>query len=81
MNSEVSKDTAKGEWLIYDDVAAGAPPPETVEEEVPWRILIVDDDVDVHVVTRFSLRNVHLSWASPETVSRLYCQGGVWRVA
>lgn len=57
MNSEVSKDTAKGEWLIYDDVA-GAPPPETVEEEVPWRVLIVDDDVDVHVVTRFSLRNV-----------------------
>jgi PAS domain S-box-containing protein len=58
MNSEVSKDTAKGEWLIYDDVAAGAPPPETVEEEIPWRVLIVDDDVDVHVVTRFSLRNV-----------------------
>jgi PAS domain S-box-containing protein len=58
MNSEVSKDTNKGEWLIYDDVAAGAPPPETVEEEIPWRVLIVDDDVDVHVVTRFSLRNV-----------------------
>ncbi len=58
MNSEVSKDTTKGEWLIYDDVAAGAPPPEAVEEEIPWRVLIVDDDVDVHVVTRFSLRNV-----------------------
>jgi PAS domain S-box-containing protein len=58
MNSEVSKDTKKGEWLIYDDAAAGAPPPETVVEEEPWRVLIVDDDVDVHVVTRFSLRNV-----------------------
>jgi PAS domain S-box-containing protein len=58
MNSEVSKDTTKGEWLIYDDAAAGAPPPDTAVEEIPWRVLIVDDDVDVHVVTRFSLRNV-----------------------
>ncbi|MET0319687.1 MAG: PAS domain-containing protein [Duganella sp.] len=46
------------DWMIDDDgpdpagaaAAAGAPP--------PWRVLIVDDDVDVHVVTKFSLSNV-----------------------
>ena len=59
MNTKVSTDTETKEWLI-DDVAAGravAPAaPETGEQ--PWRILIVDDDVDVHVVTRLALRNV-----------------------
>lgn len=28
-------------------------------ESSPWRILIVDDDVDVHVVTKFALSNTH----------------------
>jgi PAS domain S-box-containing protein len=49
------------DWMIEDEVqpsgqnrtgsanAAGGPP--------PWRVLIVDDDVDVHVVTKFSLSN------------------------
>ncbi len=57
MNTKVSTDTNK-EWLI-DDVAAGrtATPAQEVGEQ-PWRILIVDDDVDVHVVTRLALRNV-----------------------
>ncbi|QBQ39307.1 response regulator [Pseudoduganella plicata] len=32
-----------------DDPAAPAP--------APWKVLIVDDDVDVHVVTKFSLSN------------------------
>src|SRR5438067_2316253 len=27
------------------------------QEAPPWRILIVDDDVDVHVVTKFALRD------------------------
>lgn len=33
--------------------------PSTVlaQEAPPWRILIVDDDVDVHVVTKFALRD------------------------
>jgi CheY-like chemotaxis protein len=34
-----------------DDGAASAAP--------PWKVLIVDDDVDVHVVTKFSLSNAH----------------------
>jgi PAS domain S-box-containing protein len=49
------------DWMIEDEAppanqaqagganAAPAPP--------PWRVLIVDDDVDVHVVTKFSLSN------------------------
>ncbi|WP_432378609.1 PAS domain-containing protein [Duganella sp. P38] len=49
------------DWMIEDEAptatearagsanAAAAPP--------PWRVLIVDDDVDVHVVTKFSLSN------------------------
>ena len=51
------------DWMIEDEappasqaqpggaVAAVAPAPP------PWRVLIVDDDVDVHVVTKFSLSN------------------------
>ncbi|MGZ8291158.1 MAG: PAS domain-containing protein [Telluria sp.] len=37
--------------LEEDDPAHAAPTPEPA----PWRILIVDDDVDVHVVTKFAL--------------------------
>ncbi|HEX5344929.1 MAG TPA: PAS domain-containing protein [Duganella sp.] len=49
------------DWMIEDEAqpggqnrpanapSAGGPP--------PWRVLIVDDDVDVHVVTKFSLSN------------------------
>lgn len=43
------------DWLVDDPHAAeddeagqASPPP-------PWRVLIVDDDVDVHVVTKFAL--------------------------
>ncbi len=43
--------------FVDDEVtsAAGAVSPEAP----PWRILIVDDDVDVHVVTKFALSNTH----------------------
>ena len=48
-------DDASEGWMIEDEVpdsdntAASAP--------APWKVLIVDDDVDVHVVTKFSLSN------------------------
>lgn len=45
------------EWLIDDDGLLPALVSESAPELAPWRILIVDDDVDVHVVTKFSLRN------------------------
>ncbi|HEY0064486.1 MAG TPA: PAS domain-containing protein [Telluria sp.] len=31
----------------------------TAQDSIPWRILIVDDDVDVHVVTKFALSNTN----------------------
>lgn len=47
------------DWLIDDDAAvlsAGASPAAAPLR--PWRVLVVDDDADVHAVTRLALRNV-----------------------
>lgn len=47
------------DWMIEDEVApVNAPQAATPAAPPPWRVLIVDDDVDVHVVTKFSLSNV-----------------------
>lgn len=47
-------DADNGELILQDD-----DPDEQLaqpeQDSVPWRILIVDDDVDVHVVTKFAL--------------------------
>src|SRR5450830_1200366 len=43
------------DWLIEDD--DGAAPPAAGAER-PWRVLVVDDDPDVHAVTRLALRNL-----------------------
>jgi PAS domain S-box-containing protein len=51
---ESNTEQEQDEWLIDDDGLA----PVSAPELAPWAILIVDDDVDVHVVTKFSLRNV-----------------------
>lgn len=51
------------DWMIDDDDALAAESRASAAEASsappPWRVLIVDDDVDVHVVTKFSLSNVH----------------------
>ncbi|GJI98964.1 hypothetical protein RugamoR57_56820 [Duganella caerulea] len=48
------------DWMIEDEAPPASQPqagkPGTAP--APWRVLIVDDDVDVHVVTKFSLSNV-----------------------
>jgi response regulator RpfG family c-di-GMP phosphodiesterase len=45
-------------WLIdEDDDADGAGSPPAIDQRL-WRVLIVDDDADVHAVTRLALRNV-----------------------
>ena len=44
------------DWLIEDDEHAA--PPLNGGGERPWRVLVVDDDPDVHAVTRLALRNV-----------------------
>lgn len=58
MPTKPADDSANGDLVIQDDDpvngADGGEP-----EPAPWRILIVDDDVDVHVVTKFALSNTH----------------------
>lgn len=47
------------DWMIEDEVApTGTAQSAQTAALPPWRVLIVDDDVDVHVVTKFSLSNV-----------------------
>lgn len=57
MNNDVADvaDDDDEEWLIYDDLAEGGP---EKPEDRPWQILIVDDDLDVHAVTRLALHKV-----------------------
>jgi hypothetical protein len=56
-------------WLIDedDDSRTGAANPAAIDQRL-WRVLIVDDDVDVHAVTRLALRNVSLQGPRAGTV-------------
>ena len=54
---QVNTDEASEGWMIEDDMAA--PETQATAGPLPWKVLIVDDDVDVHVVTKFSLSNAH----------------------
>jgi PAS domain S-box-containing protein len=53
---EIPVEPALDDWLINDGDASASL--DAAAAQAPWRILIVDDDVDVHVVTKFALRNV-----------------------
>ena len=44
-------------WMIDDEAQASTAEQAAGATPAPWRVLIVDDDVDVHVVTKFSLSN------------------------
>lgn len=44
--------------FLDDEEASGAGCP-VADDQPAWRILIVDDDVDVHVVTKFALSNTN----------------------
>ncbi|MEN9865888.1 MAG: hypothetical protein RL748_1478 [Pseudomonadota bacterium] len=60
MNSEVSTEidgAEEEEWLIYDDAIEGVGDDKAVEEKL-WLVLIVDDDLDVHAVTRLALHKI-----------------------
>ncbi len=49
---------ADDNWLLdEDDETEGGAPQAGIDQRL-WRVLIVDDDVDVHAVTRLALRNV-----------------------
>ncbi|MEJ7807278.1 MAG: PAS domain-containing protein [Telluria sp.] len=58
MPSTLADDAANGELILHDDDAPGAFLTD-LHDAAPWRILIVDDDVDVHVVTKFALSNTN----------------------
>ncbi|MDB5920350.1 MAG: Response regulator [Massilia sp.] len=51
--------TADDPDLFADDEEASAAGSIVADEQPPWRILIADDDVDVHVVTKFALSNAN----------------------
>jgi CheY-like chemotaxis protein len=53
---DVKEDTS-ADWMIEEDVPAHGDQSAPAPVLAPWRVLIVDDDVDVHVVTKFSLSN------------------------
>lgn len=52
--SRMASSDCDNDWLIDDAAVSQQDGQETLN---PWRVLIVDDDVDVHVVTKFSLSN------------------------
>ncbi len=54
MTDEISSDD---DWLLEDEDDT-APMSVAPNDQRVWRVLIVDDDADVHAVTRLALRNV-----------------------
>ena len=57
MDVKVPDDDSSEGWMIDDEAQASTAEQAPGASPVPWRVLIVDDDVDVHVVTKFSLSN------------------------
>ena len=57
MDVKVPDDDASEGWMIDDEAQASSAEQAPGANPAPWRVLIVDDDVDVHVVTKFSLSN------------------------
>jgi two-component system sensor histidine kinase/response regulator len=57
MDLNASSETAYNDWLCDEDATEGAIDPNTVKAQ-PWRILIVDDDKDVHLMTQFALLDI-----------------------
>ncbi len=60
---------AEDNWLLDEDEPVAAPTGAAPLEQRLWRVLIVDDDVDVHAVTRLALRNVNFKGRELELFS------------
>ncbi|WP_426195361.1 DUF3369 domain-containing protein [Massilia sp. DWR3-1-1] len=67
MSKAMDNDDDDDDWLIDDD--ALSPQAGATGGERPWRVLIVDDDPDVHAVTRLALRNVSFKGRDMELLS------------
>ncbi|WP_338846047.1 DUF3369 domain-containing protein [Massilia sp. W12] len=63
------------DWLV-DDEGGGEPEALAPLDQRVWRILIVDDDADVHAVTRLALRNVSFKGRELELFSAYSGQEG-----
>ena len=61
----MSNATDDDDWLIEDDEVA----PSAAGSERPWRVLVVDDDPDVHAVTRLALRTLNFKGRELELFS------------
>ncbi len=57
-------DTDDDDWLAEDDDAPAAQP-----HARPWRVLVVDDEPDIHAVTRLALNSVMFKGRSIEVLS------------
>ncbi|NQD93447.1 DUF3369 domain-containing protein, partial [Pseudomonas sp. CrR25] len=69
MNNDHSPE--EGDWLIDDS----AEPPRAAPE-LPWRLLIVDDEADVHRVTRLALHGIQYKGRGLELLSAYSGQEG-----
>ena len=67
MNEQAGDTDESDDWLI-DDVAEPPQKPSGPDDR-PMKILIVDDEVDVHSVTRLALRNVNFKARPLELMS------------
>jgi CheY-like chemotaxis protein len=70
-------DPDENDWLIDDDDDAAAPQPHGAAHQRPWRVLVVDDDADVHAVTRLALRNVSFKDRELELFSAYSAEEGL----
>lgn len=69
MSNDPSRD--EDDWLIDDSQEPPAATPE-----LPWRLLIVDDEPDVHQVTRLALRGIEYKGRGVELLSAYSGQEG-----
>ena len=63
--SQISNDD---DWMIDDDAEVEATAPSAPDDR-PWRVLIVDDEPDIHSVTKYALEQVVFKGRSIELLS------------
>ena len=73
------KADADDNWLLDEDEPVASPAGLAAPDQRLWRVLIVDDDVDVHAVTRLALRNVSFKGRELELFSAYSGREGVSR--
>ena len=65
----IDPNAADDNWLLDEDDDVSPPARSLSPDQRLWRVLIVDDDVDVHAVTRLALRNVSFKGRELELLS------------